>query len=157
MMFSAMLTDAFRHSGQGVHIRYRTDGKLFKLCRFQAVTKVKENVLRDVLFADDCSQCMFCAQDAGHHRQVFHCMRQLRPHNNCQKDVGHSFLVKSIYPKYFKFPHMCKRSLFRQRLCGSQRSRHGFQLLLSPIILTNAYKVETGLQQIKQCPPGTGA
>ena len=38
MMFSAMLTDAFRDSDQGVHIRNRTDGKLFNLCRLQAMS-----------------------------------------------------------------------------------------------------------------------
>ena len=29
--------------------------KLFNLCRLQAVTKVKENVLKDFLFAEDCA------------------------------------------------------------------------------------------------------
>ena len=55
MMFSAMLTDAFDNSTPGICIRYRTDGRLYNLRRLQAVTKVKETVLRDFLFADDCS------------------------------------------------------------------------------------------------------
>ena len=55
MMFSAMLSDAFSDREPGINIRYRSDGKLFNPWRLQAVTKVKETVLRDFLFADDCA------------------------------------------------------------------------------------------------------
>jgi hypothetical protein len=55
MVFSAMLTDAFQGSQDGVRLRYRTDGRLFNLRRMQAITKVKETVIRDLLFADDCA------------------------------------------------------------------------------------------------------
>ena len=55
MMFSAMLTDAFRDCEPDINIKFRTDGKLFNPRRLQAVTKVKETVLRDFLFADDCA------------------------------------------------------------------------------------------------------
>ena len=41
MMFSAMLTDAFQDGDNGIHIRYRVDGKLFNLRRLQA-KKVRE-------------------------------------------------------------------------------------------------------------------
>ena len=57
LMFSAMLTDGFRETSTCIPIRYRCDGKLFNplsIC-LQAVTKVKETVIRDLLFADDCA------------------------------------------------------------------------------------------------------
>ena len=55
MVFAAILSDAFQPGDPGVPIRYGTNGKLFTLCRLQAITKVKETVLRDFPFADDCT------------------------------------------------------------------------------------------------------
>ena len=66
MVFSAMLTDAFRDSCSGVNIKYRCDGRLFNIRRMQAVTKVKETVIRDLLFADDCALNASREQDMQH-------------------------------------------------------------------------------------------
>ena len=55
LMFSAMLTDAFRDSDVGIGITYRTDGSIFNLKRPQAKTKVSKNTINDFLFADDCA------------------------------------------------------------------------------------------------------
>ena len=55
LMFSAMLTDAFRDSDVGIGIRYRFDGSLFNLRRLQAKTKVSTDTINDLLFADDCA------------------------------------------------------------------------------------------------------
>ena len=55
LVFSAMLTNAFRDDDVGIDLKYRTDGKLFNLRRLQAKTKVKTDIIRDFLFADDCA------------------------------------------------------------------------------------------------------
>ena len=54
-MFTAMLQDAFYHSEDGICIIYHTDGKLHNQCHLKAVTKVKQTVIRDFLFTDDCA------------------------------------------------------------------------------------------------------
>ena len=71
MMFSAMLTDAFRDSSPGMDIRFRTDGKLFNLRRLQAKTKVHVDKLRDFLFADDCALNAGSAEDMQHSVDLF--------------------------------------------------------------------------------------
>ena len=53
MMFSAMLTDVFQDCDDGFPIRYRFDGKLFKLRRLQTKSKVQTGVLDELLYADD--------------------------------------------------------------------------------------------------------
>ena len=54
-MFTAMLTDAFHNRNEGIVIRYRKDGNILNRCRLHAVSKVKETVLKDFLFADKCA------------------------------------------------------------------------------------------------------
>ncbi|XP_047481685.1 uncharacterized protein LOC125034088 [Penaeus chinensis] len=71
MVFSAMLTDAFRDCQDGMHVRYRTDCGLFNLRRLQAVTKVKVTVIRDFLFADDCSLNAGTEQKMQHEMDCF--------------------------------------------------------------------------------------
>ena len=44
MMLSAMLTAAFQDGDNGIPIRYRFNGKLFNLRRFQAKSKVQTEV-----------------------------------------------------------------------------------------------------------------
>lgn len=53
MMLTVMLNDAFQDSNAGIGLKYRVDGKLFNLRRLQAITKVKETVLKNFLFAGD--------------------------------------------------------------------------------------------------------
>ena len=55
IMFSAMLSDAFRNGDAGIKITYRMDGKLFNLRWLKAKTKVMSEIIKDFLFADDCA------------------------------------------------------------------------------------------------------
>ena len=55
LIFSVMLSSALSGSDDGILIRFRTDGKFYDLRRLQARTKVKEALIRDFLFADDCA------------------------------------------------------------------------------------------------------
>lgn len=53
IFFSLLLSFAFRHSEEGVHLHTRSDGKLFNLSRLKAKTKVRTVLIREMLFADD--------------------------------------------------------------------------------------------------------
>ncbi|VDN11865.1 unnamed protein product [Dibothriocephalus latus] len=55
LMFSAMLTDAYRDGRPGIPINYRTDGHLFKIRLMQAPTRVFTTTVHDMLFADNCT------------------------------------------------------------------------------------------------------
>ena len=46
--------DVFRYA-DGIHVRYRTDGRLFNSRRLNAVTNVNDAATGDILFADDCA------------------------------------------------------------------------------------------------------
>ena len=53
IVFSVMVTTVFHNDSMA--IGYRSDGKLFNLRRLQGRTNVKEETVRDFLFADDCA------------------------------------------------------------------------------------------------------
>ena len=55
LMFLAMLHDTFHHSEDGICIIYWGDGKLHNQHCLKAVIKVKLTVIRDFLFANDCT------------------------------------------------------------------------------------------------------
>ncbi|XP_037774604.1 uncharacterized protein LOC119571296, partial [Penaeus monodon] len=52
-LLSLLLSYAFSQSEDGVYIHTRSDGSLFKLARLRAKTKVRQVLIREMLFADD--------------------------------------------------------------------------------------------------------
>src|SRR3989441_3347312 len=54
LFYAAMLDDALRNINVGIQIRFRS-GKLFKLSRLRASTKVLEELIQELLYADDCA------------------------------------------------------------------------------------------------------
>ena len=52
-----MITDAFADGDVGIELRSRMDGGFYRPQRLKADTKVMLDMLRDLLFADDCALC----------------------------------------------------------------------------------------------------
>ena len=50
-----MLREAKEDLPDGIYIRFRTDGSLFNLQRLLARTKTIEELIAELLFADDCA------------------------------------------------------------------------------------------------------
>jgi len=65
MLFSAMLTDAFRNENVGIEFRSRTGGGFYKPQRLRTQSKVMLDILRDLLFAHrpraTCSGWLTCS------------------------------------------------------------------------------------------------
>ena len=59
IFFVLLLKHAFGTTTEGIYLRTRSDGRLFNLARLRAKTKVRDVLIRDMLFADD-------AEDVGH-------------------------------------------------------------------------------------------
>ena len=52
-IFSTMFGEAKEDLPDGIYIRFRTDGSLFNLRRFLARTKTIEELITELLFADE--------------------------------------------------------------------------------------------------------
>ena len=89
-MLSAMLSDAIHDDEDGIRIEFRTDGRRFNLRRFHAKTKVQEDTVRDLLFADDCDLLFAddCALNPVWTTSLG--LQQLCSHNPHQEDRGHA-------------------------------------------------------------------
>ena len=53
IFFGLLLKHAFDTTTEGIYLRTRSDGRLFNLARLRAKTKVRDVLIRDMLFADD--------------------------------------------------------------------------------------------------------
>ena len=53
IFFCLLLKHAFDTTTEGIYLRTRSDGRLFNLARLRAKIKVREVLIRDMLFADD--------------------------------------------------------------------------------------------------------
>ena len=53
IFFGLLLKHAFDTTTEGIYLRTGSDGRLFNLARLRANTKVREVIIRDMLFADD--------------------------------------------------------------------------------------------------------
>ena len=63
LFYAAMLKEAMSKSKAGIYMRFRTSGKLFNLRRLKASTKVLEELMQDLLYADDCALCAHSEAD----------------------------------------------------------------------------------------------
>ena len=63
IFFALLRKHAFGTATEGVYLRSRSDGRLFKLARLKAKTKVPETTIRDLLFADDAGVTSHTEQD----------------------------------------------------------------------------------------------
>ena len=62
-LFSMMLLSAFKDSDPGIQITYRTERGIFNNQRLKAKTKVTKSLVRDLLYADDCSIVAYSEDD----------------------------------------------------------------------------------------------
>ncbi len=58
--FAAMVEHALRDSNDDVYLRTSTEGGIFNLARLRVKTKVREQLICDLLFADDCGLFAHC-------------------------------------------------------------------------------------------------
>ncbi|CAB4032320.1 Hypothetical predicted protein, partial [Paramuricea clavata] len=54
LFFGAMLKDCLDGNDKGIRVNFRTNGGLFNLQRLRAKTNIREQLVRELLFADDC-------------------------------------------------------------------------------------------------------
>ena len=51
--FSYVIRNGFQGNDEGVYLKARYDGRLFKISRLRSKIRVKESIVRELLFADD--------------------------------------------------------------------------------------------------------
>ncbi|XP_063591300.1 uncharacterized protein LOC134768401 [Penaeus indicus] len=63
LLFAQMLSAALARTNAGVTVHYRTDGDFFNIRRLKSHSKVRQAVVRDFLFADDCAIAAHSEED----------------------------------------------------------------------------------------------
>ena len=63
IFFALILKHAFGSATEAIYLRIRSDGGLFNLARLKAKTKVREVLIRDMLFADDAAVASHTQQE----------------------------------------------------------------------------------------------
>lgn len=63
IFFALLLKHAFGSATEGIYLHTRSDGRLFNLARLKAKTKVREALIRDMLFADDAAVATHTQQE----------------------------------------------------------------------------------------------
>ena len=63
IFFAMVLKHAFGTSTEGIYLKTRSDGKLFNLARLKAKSKVRQILIRDMLFADDAAVASHSQQE----------------------------------------------------------------------------------------------
>ena len=66
IFFSILLREANEDLPDGIYIRFRTDGSLFNLRRLLARTKAIEELITELLFADDCALLAYTEEASQH-------------------------------------------------------------------------------------------
>ena len=90
IFFSLLLSHAFSESEDGEFLHTRSDGKLFNLSRLRDKTKVRQLLLREILFADDAALASHTQEGLqrlvnclAHACREFGLIINLRPENKC--------------------------------------------------------------------------
>ena len=119
--FGLLLKHAFDTTTQGIYLRTRSDGRLFNLARLRAKTKVREDLIRDMLFADDAAVVAHTQEDIQSSMDCF---------SQACKDFGLTISLKMLSANSpTSSPPSLTTSLWTQR---STRGL-GRQLQLSPV------------------------
>ncbi|XP_063585355.1 uncharacterized protein LOC134762738 [Penaeus indicus] len=116
LLFAQMLSAALAQTSAGVTVHYRTDGDFFNIRRLKAHSKVRQAVVRDFLFADDCALAAHSEEDLQELLQPTSMMRFCAA---SPKLAGHSGVFTHEYGK--SGASQPKRSRAYTGLCWKDR------------------------------------
>ena len=86
IFFSIKLREAKENLLYGIYIRFRTDRSLLNLRGLLARTKTIEELITELLFADDCAVLAHTEEALQHIVNRFSDAEELRPHHQPEED-----------------------------------------------------------------------